>query len=54
MGEALAAYAITGDTDALPFPIRPIDPIPFHMFRRIGLGAIIAWYRFQDGGVKQT
>ena len=54
MGEALASYAITGDTDALPFPIRPIDPIPFHMFRRIGLGAIIAWYRFQDGGVKQT
>lgn len=54
MGEALASYAMTGNADALPFPIRPIDPIPFHMFRRIGLAAIIAWYRFQDGGVKQT
>ena len=54
MGQALAAYATTGDAEALPFPIRPIDPIPFHMFRRIGLAAIIAWYRFQDGGVKQT
>lgn len=54
MGEALAYYAMSGNQDELPFPIRPIDPIPFHMFRRIGLAAIIAWYRFQDGGVKQT
>jgi glycine/D-amino acid oxidase-like deaminating enzyme len=54
MGEALARYALTADPDCLPFPIRAIEPIPFHAFRRIGLGAIIAWYRFQDGGVKQT
>lgn len=54
MGQALADYAMNGNPDVLPFPIRPIEPIPFHMFRRIGLGAIIAWYRFQDGGVKQT
>lgn len=54
MGQALAGYAMSGNADLLPFPIRPIDPIPFHMFRRVGLAAIIAWYRFQDGGVKQT
>ncbi len=54
MGQALARYVLEGDPEALPFPIRPIDPIPFHMFRRIGLSAIIAWYRLQDGGVKQT
>lgn len=54
MGAALAAYVSTGDKSVLPFPLRPIRPIPFHAFRRIGLGAIIAWYRFQDGGVKQT
>lgn len=54
MGQALARYVIEGDPEALPFPIRPIDPIPFHMFRRIGLSAMIAWYRLQDGGVKQT
>ncbi len=54
MGQALAGYAMSGNAELLPFPIRPIDPIPFHMFRRIGLAAIIAWYRFQDGGVKQT
>lgn len=54
MGAALAAYAMSGDPSVLPFPLRPIRPIPFHSFRRIGLGAIIAWYRFQDGGVKQT
>jgi glycine/D-amino acid oxidase-like deaminating enzyme len=54
MGQALARYVVEGDPDALPFPIRPIRPIPFHAFRRIGLSAIIAWYRLQDGGVKQT
>ena len=54
MGAALASYAMSGDPSVLPFPLRPIRPIPFHSFRRIGLGAIIAWYRFQDGGVKQT
>ena len=54
MGAALARYALSGDKSVLPFPLRPIRPIPFHSFRRIGLGAIIAWYRFQDGGVKQT
>ena len=54
MGAALAQYVLTGDVSVLPFPLRPINPIPFHSFRRIGLGAIIAWYRFQDGGVQQT
>ena len=54
MGAALARYALSKDPRVLPFPLRPIRPVPFHAFRRIGLGAVIAWYRFQDGGVQQT
>lgn len=41
-------YLTHGDPDALPLPITPIAPIPFHQFRRIGVGALIAWYRMLD------
>ncbi|MGC1270810.1 MAG: hypothetical protein WA842_09480, partial [Croceibacterium sp.] len=41
-------YLVTGDPDALPLPITPIQPIPFHQFRRIGVAALIAWYRMLD------
>lgn len=41
-------YLESSDPDALPFPITAIKPIPFHMFRRIGVGALIAWYRTLD------
>jgi glycine/D-amino acid oxidase-like deaminating enzyme len=54
MGKRLAAYALTGDTAELPLPITAVAPILFHPFRRLGLAAIIAFYRFQDGGVTQT
>lgn len=54
MGQRLAQYAMSGDAAVLPFQKRAIKPIPFHMFRRIGLAAVIAMYRLQDGGVKQT
>jgi hypothetical protein len=54
MGKRLAAYALSGDTDELPLPITAVSPIPFHPFRRLGLAAVIALYRFQDGGVTQT
>jgi len=54
MGERLAAYALTGDRNALPFPLSPIRAIPFHSLRRIGMAAVIALYRYQDGGVEQT
>ena len=54
MGARLAAYVIDRNEAALPFPLRPIKPFPFHAFRRLGLAAVIALYRLQDGGVKQT
>lgn len=52
MGEALADYAATGDRKALPFPVVPIEPLPFHALHRLYVSAIIAWYRLTDGGVK--
>jgi hypothetical protein len=48
LGERLAAYAATRDPEALPFPLSPIRPIPFHRFRQIGIAATIAWYRTLD------
>jgi glycine/D-amino acid oxidase-like deaminating enzyme len=44
----LVDYVATGDPDALPLPITPIKPIPFHPFRRLGAAALIAWYRMLD------
>ena len=41
-------YIRSGDAKALPFPISPIRPIPFHAFRQIGVAATIAWYRMLD------
>jgi glycine/D-amino acid oxidase-like deaminating enzyme len=52
MGRALAGYAATGDRSELPFPITPIEPLPFHALHKLYVSAIIAWYRLTDGGVK--
>ncbi len=52
MGRALAAYAATGERRELPFPITPIEPLPFHALHKLYVSAIIAWYRLTDGGVK--
>lgn len=52
MGAAMARYAGSGDRRHLPFPIVPIEPIPFHALRRLYVSAIVAWYRLNDGGVK--
>jgi glycine/D-amino acid oxidase-like deaminating enzyme len=41
-------YLVHGDPAALPLPITPIKPIPLHQFRKIGVGALIAWYRMLD------
>lgn len=41
-------YIADGDPDVLPFPVTSIQPIPFHRFRRIGVAALIAWYRMLD------
>ncbi len=44
----LVEYLAHGDQDVLPLPITPIKPIPMHRFRKIGVGALIAWYRMLD------
>ena len=54
MGQAMARYVETGDRRALPFPVVPIQPIPMHAMRRLYVSAIIAWYRMNDGGMKQA
>jgi glycine/D-amino acid oxidase-like deaminating enzyme len=48
LGERIAAYLAGGDAEAIPFPLTPIRPIPFHRFRRAGVAAAIAWYRMLD------
>lgn len=48
LGARIADYAATRDPAALPFPVSPIRPIPFHRFRRVGVATAIAWYRALD------
>jgi glycine/D-amino acid oxidase-like deaminating enzyme len=48
LGPRLAEYVVTRDSAVLPFPLTAIRPIPLHRFRRIGVGAAIAWYRLID------
>jgi glycine/D-amino acid oxidase-like deaminating enzyme len=52
MGQRMAEYVTTGDRRALPFPLVPIMPLPFHPLHKAYVSAIIAWYRMTDGGVK--
>jgi glycine/D-amino acid oxidase-like deaminating enzyme len=51
MGVAMADYVASGSPEALPFPLMPIKPLPFHSLHRGYLAALIAWYRLQDGGL---
>ena len=48
LGAAVGRYAVDGDRDALPLPLTPIRPIPFHGLQRLYLAAATAWYRLQD------
>jgi glycine/D-amino acid oxidase-like deaminating enzyme len=48
VSKRMVEYLATGDADVLPFPITPIRPIPFHQFRKVGVAAMIAWYRMLD------
>ncbi|RWM31812.1 FAD-dependent oxidoreductase [Mesorhizobium sp.] len=48
LGKRMANYLANGDVGQLPFPLSPIQPIPFHAFRQIGVAATIAWYRMLD------
>jgi glycine/D-amino acid oxidase-like deaminating enzyme len=47
MGRAIASY-LGGDESALPFPISPISPIPFHGLRRAYVGAATALFMALD------
>ncbi|MDO6962519.1 NAD(P)/FAD-dependent oxidoreductase [Rhizobium alvei] len=44
----LVDYLQGGGPDMLPFPVTPIAPIAFHRFRRIGVTALVTWYRALD------
>jgi glycine/D-amino acid oxidase-like deaminating enzyme len=54
VGKAMAEYLATGERRALPFPVTPIKPLPFHALNQLYVSAIIAWYRLTDGGVKDA
>lgn len=49
LGARLARYQADGAPASLPFPVRPIRPIPLHGFRRAGIALAIAWFRLLDG-----
>jgi glycine/D-amino acid oxidase-like deaminating enzyme len=51
MGRAMAEYVATGNEAALPLPLVPMKAMPLHALHRAYMGAIIAWYRMQDGGL---
>ncbi len=48
MGQAVAAYVVTGDESALPLPLTPVRPLPFYGLHNAVAAAFIAWYRFLD------
>lgn len=50
MGRAMAGY-VAGDSEALPLPVTRIKGFPFYGLRRLYVGAVVTWYRINDGGV---
>ena len=48
LGQAMANYVITGNSNALPLPLQPIRPLPFHALNKLYFAAAVAWYRFLD------
>jgi len=48
MGSSITDYLVSGDDGALPLPITPIQPIPLHVLHKIGVAAMIGWYRMLD------
>ena len=51
MGIALADYCATERSEALPFPITPVKPIPFHALQELYVAAMVAWYRLSDAAL---
>jgi len=48
MGTLLADWALGCPIEELDFPVTEAAPIPFHRFRRLGVGATVAWFRALD------
>ena len=48
LGEAMADYLATGNPEALPMPLQPVRPLPFHGLNKMYFAAAVAWYRFLD------
>lgn len=48
VGRAFAEAFAADDPAALPIPVSPIEPIPFHELRRLYVGVGGAWLRFRD------
>ena len=48
MGRALAERALGKDATALPFPVTPVRPYPFHGLTGVGIPLAIAWMGFRD------
>jgi glycine/D-amino acid oxidase-like deaminating enzyme len=51
MGIVLADYCASGRSDALPFPVTPVKPIPFHALQQLYVAATVAWYRLSDAAL---
>ncbi|GAB5470698.1 MAG: FAD-binding oxidoreductase [Rhodospirillales bacterium] len=47
-GREIAGRALGKPMEALPFPQRPVKPIPFHGLRRPVLTALVGWKRLRD------
>ncbi len=47
-GKELAKRVLGTPLDQLPFPQRPVKPIPLHGLRRPVLSALVAWKRLRD------
>ncbi|WGF88267.1 NAD(P)/FAD-dependent oxidoreductase [Marinivivus vitaminiproducens] len=48
MGTVLARLVSGESPDTLPFPVTGMAAIPFHRFRRVGVGAVAAWSGYRD------
>ena len=48
LGQAMADYLATGNPEALPMPLQPVRPLPFHGLNKMYFAAAVAWYRFLD------
>lgn len=52
MGEAVAEALVSGNRAAIPFPVTPIRTLPLHALHELYVGALVAWYRLTDAGVR--